>query len=99
MNGIIPALSVPMRKGVTQTRYNIQGQYQRWFNTEIPFNGAMCMYAISNSNSADAFIDIAEDGTVTSYHHIFLNARVVDGYIQLYTTTDSSASFWALVYT
>ena len=99
MNGIIPALSVPMRKGVTKTHYNIQGQYQSWFNTEIPFNGAMCMYAVSNQNSADAFIDIAEDGTVVSYHQIFLNARVVDGYIQLYTTTDSSVSFWILVYT
>lgn len=99
MEGIIPALSVLAKKGVTKTHYNIQGQYQRWFNTNIPFNGAMCMYAVSNRNSADAFIDIAEDGTVVSYRQNLLNARVTDGYIQLYTTTDSNASFWALVYT
>lgn len=57
------------------------------------------MYAVSNRNSADAFIDIAEDGTVVSYRQNLLNARVTDGYIQLYTTTDSNASFWGLVYT
>lgn len=99
MEGIIPALSVPVKKGVTKAQYNVKVQYQTWFNTPIAFNGAMAMYAISSRNSASTLVDIAEDETVISYNTNLLNAKVENGYVYFYTSTVSSGFFTVIAYT
>ncbi len=99
MEGIIPALSIPVKQGVTKTQYNIKVQYQTWYATPIAFNSAMAMYAISSRNSASTLVDIAEDETVNSYNINLLNAKVENGYVYFYTSTVTSGFFNVIAYT
>lgn len=99
MEGIIPALSIPVKKGVTKTQYSVNIQYQAWFATPIAFNGAMAMYAISSRNSASTLVDIAEDESVTSYNINLLNVKVENGYVYFYTSTVTSGYFTVIAYT
>ena len=99
MEGIIPALSVLAKKGVTKTQQIVDITYSTWVATQIAFNGAMAMYAISSRNSASTLVDIAEDKTVISYNTNLLNAKVENGYVYLYTSTVTSGFFTVIVYT
>ena len=99
MEGIIPALSVLAKKGVTKTQYIVDITSSTWFATQIAFNGAMAMYAISSRNSASTLVDIAEDKTVISYNTNLLNAKVENGYVYFYTSTLTSGFFTVIVYT
>ncbi len=100
MEGIIPALSIPIRKDVTIQAMGLPLNYAQWNETNIMVESSMCVWGVSNQNSSTMFFDIEKTGAINIREGSgLMDVKVENNRIYLYPKTTAGRSMSVVIYT